>query len=136
MVMTLQIYSMHYRIALTFAKKVAFFVGLTENFGPVTEHTDIIFDRVITNIGGGYEPKTGRFTSPHAGVYQFNVIVSAQGRQKVDSPLSLISFMLCTFTHEPAELVSFSATPKVGLCVAVYFCFKATFRCRHTSSNY
>jgi len=65
------------------AKKVAFFAGLTENFGPVTEHTDIIFDRVITNIGGGYEQKTGRFTAPYDGVYQFNVIVSAQGRQKV-----------------------------------------------------
>jgi len=64
-------------------KKVAFFVGLTENFGPVTEHTDIVFDRVITNIGGGFEQKTGRFTAPYDGVYQFNVIVSAQGRQKV-----------------------------------------------------
>jgi len=64
---------------------VAFFAGLTENFGPVTEHTDIVFDRVITNIGGGYEQKTGRFTAPYDGVYQFNVIVSAQGRQKVES---------------------------------------------------
>lgn len=63
-------------------KKIAFFVGLTENFGPVTEHTDIVFDRVITNIGSGYEPKTGRFTAPADGVYQFNVIISAQGRQK------------------------------------------------------
>ena len=59
-------------------------MGLTENFGPVTEHTDIVFDRVITNIGGGYEQKTGRFTAPYDGVYQFNVIVSAQGRQKVE----------------------------------------------------
>jgi len=58
-------------------------VGLTENFGPVTEHTDIVFDRVITNIGGAYEQKTGRFTAPYDAVYQFNVIVSAQGRQKV-----------------------------------------------------
>lgn len=63
-------------------KKVAFFAGLTENFGPVTEHTDIIFDRVITNIGSAYSPSTGRFTAPVNGVFQFNVIVSAQGRQK------------------------------------------------------
>jgi len=72
------------------AKKVAFFVGLTENFGPVTEHTDIIFDRVITNVGGAYEQKTGRFTAPYDGVYQFNVIVSAQGRQKVAPPGELL----------------------------------------------
>src|SRR6218665_908864 len=64
-------------------KKVAFFAGLTDNFGPVTEHTDIVFDRVITNIGSGYSPSSGRFTAPVNGVYQFNVIVSAQGRQKV-----------------------------------------------------
>lgn len=63
-------------------KKVAFFAGLTQNFGPVQEHTDIVLDRVITNIGSGYSPSTGRFTAPVNGVYQFNVIVSAQGRQK------------------------------------------------------
>lgn len=34
-------------------KKVAFFVGLSDNMGPVTEHTDILFDRVITNVGSG-----------------------------------------------------------------------------------
>jgi len=65
------------------SQKVAFYAGLTKNFGPVTEHTDIIFDKVITNIGGSYEPHTGRFTAPLNGVYQFNVIVSAQGRHKV-----------------------------------------------------
>jgi C1q-related factor len=74
-------------------KKIAFFVGLTENFGPVTEHTDIVFDRVITNIGAGYEPKTGRFTAPADGVYQFNVIISAQGRQKVSFPCA--DFLHC-----------------------------------------
>lgn len=65
------------------SEKVAFYVGLTENFGPVSEHTDIIFDRLITNIGGSYKRDTGRFTAPLDGVYQFNVIVSAQGRHKV-----------------------------------------------------
>ena len=33
--------------------KVAFFAGLADNMGPVTEHTDIKFDRVVTNIGNG-----------------------------------------------------------------------------------
>jgi len=63
-------------------RKIAFFVGLTNNMGPVTEHTDIVFDRVVTNIGGGYDAESGRFTAPVNGTYQFNVIVSAQGRQK------------------------------------------------------
>ena len=51
--------------------------------GPVTEHTDIVFDQVITNIGHAYDVNSGRFTAPVNGTYQFNVIVSAQGRQKV-----------------------------------------------------
>lgn len=70
-------------------KRIAFFVGLSDNMGPVNEHTDIVFDRVVTNIGYGYEPATGRFTAPINGTYQFNVIVSAQGRQKVASLYTL-----------------------------------------------
>lgn len=63
--------------------RIAFFAGLNENMGPVTKHTDIVFDSIITNIGHGYDATTGRFTAPVNGTYQFNVIVSAQGRQKV-----------------------------------------------------
>lgn len=63
-------------------QKVAFFVGLYENIGPITDHADIVFDRVVTNVGAGYNSKTGRFTSPVNGTYQFNIIISAQGRQK------------------------------------------------------
>ena len=64
-------------------KKVAFFAGLSENMGPVKEHTDIVFDRTITNVGSGYDTATGHFVAPANGTYQFNVVVSAQGRQKV-----------------------------------------------------
>jgi hypothetical protein len=62
---------------------VAFFVGLSENMGPVTENTDIKFDKIITNVGGAYDEATGKFVAPVDGVYQFNVVISAQGRQKV-----------------------------------------------------
>jgi len=51
--------------------------------GPVKDHKDIIFDRVVTNVGGGYGAAEGRFTAPVNGTYQFNVVVSAQGKQKV-----------------------------------------------------
>jgi len=64
-------------------QRVAFFVGLSENIGPVKEHTGIVFDRVVTNIGNAYDAQSGRFTSPVNATYQFNVIISAQGRQKV-----------------------------------------------------
>lgn len=66
-------------------KNVAFFVGLTDNFGPVQQHTPIVFDKVITNEGSGYDSTTGKFTAPVNGTYQFNVVISAQGRQKVSN---------------------------------------------------
>jgi len=64
-------------------RRIAFFVGLSENLGPVDEPTDVVFDRVVTNIGGGYNEDTGHFTSPVNATYQFNVVISAQGKQRV-----------------------------------------------------
>ena len=65
-------------------QRVAFFVGLSANMGPVNEHTDIVFDRVVTNVGAAYNEENGHFTAPVNGTYQFNVVISAQGRQKVE----------------------------------------------------
>ena len=71
---------------------MAFFVGLTSNVGPISQHADIVFDRVVTNVGNAYDEDTGRFTSPVNGTYQFNVVIAAQGRQKVRSD-DRINFM-------------------------------------------
>ncbi|CAH1775115.1 unnamed protein product [Owenia fusiformis] len=62
--------------------QVAFMAGLSENIGPVDVNSDIVFDRILTNRGKGYDENTGRFTAPHNGTYQFFVVISAQGRQK------------------------------------------------------
>jgi len=51
--------------------------------GPVVDNTDVVFDRVVTNVGDAYDAESGKFTAPADGVYQFNVVISAQGRQKV-----------------------------------------------------
>jgi len=67
---------------------VAFFVGLTNNIGPISQHADIVFDSVVTNVGNAYDEDTGRFTAPVNGTYQFNVIIAAQGRQKARSVFS------------------------------------------------
>ena len=63
--------------------KVAFFAGLKDNKGPVSENTDLIFDSVITNVGAAFDMDTGRFTAPYNGTFQFTVVVAAQGRQRV-----------------------------------------------------
>jgi len=69
-------------------RRIAFFVGLSENLGPVETPTDVVFDRVVTNIGGAYDIKSGHFTSPVNATFQFNVVISAQGKQRVCITLS------------------------------------------------
>ncbi|OWF56068.1 C1q-related factor-like isoform X2 [Mizuhopecten yessoensis] len=62
--------------------RVAFFVGLRENVGPFKENRDLVYDKLVTNVGGGYDKTTGRFTAPVNGTYQFTVVVAAQGQKK------------------------------------------------------
>ncbi|KAK3597037.1 hypothetical protein CHS0354_022045 [Potamilus streckersoni] len=69
------------------ASKVAFFVGLGPNVGPVEQNTDLVFDKVVTNVGDTYSKQTGRFTAPYNGTYQFTVVVAAQGHQKAAADL-------------------------------------------------
>jgi len=72
-------------IAAAGRPRVAFFVGLSDNVGPIKDsaQTPVVFDRVVTNVGDAYDSGTGRFTAPINGTYQFNVVVSAQGRHRV-----------------------------------------------------
>ncbi|KAJ7990166.1 hypothetical protein DPEC_G00297500 [Dallia pectoralis] len=46
-------------------------LGNTGYIGPVGYDTNLVFDEVITNIGGAYNSKTGVFTAPVRGVYFF-----------------------------------------------------------------
>ncbi|XP_050405907.1 complement C1q-like protein 4 [Patella vulgata] len=80
--------------------RVAFFVGLQKNQGPVTENTDLVFDRVITNVGKVFNQDTGRFTATHNGTYQFNVVVAAQGRQRAAVNLVRNGEMVATIWAE------------------------------------
>jgi len=59
-------------------KKVAFFVALSNHLGPFAQPTDVVFDRVVTNIGSAYGFWSGRFRAPVSATYQFSVTLSAQ----------------------------------------------------------
>uniref|UniRef100_A0A2C9L115 C1q domain-containing protein n=1 Tax=Biomphalaria glabrata TaxID=6526 RepID=A0A2C9L115_BIOGL len=40
---------------------------------PIATGERIIFDKVLTNVGNGYDPKSGNFTCPIRGLYSFSV---------------------------------------------------------------
>lgn len=47
--------------------------SLSSTLSNVGQHQHIVFDNVITNVGGGYHSSSGHFTAPVAGVYAFYV---------------------------------------------------------------
>ncbi|XP_057679298.1 complement C1q-like protein 2 [Corythoichthys intestinalis] len=59
----------------TGGQQVAFAVALKadndqqENYGPFDSPTTLVFKRVVTNLGGGYDANTGIFTAPVKGLY-------------------------------------------------------------------
>ncbi|XP_045208340.1 hibernation-associated plasma protein HP-27-like [Mercenaria mercenaria] len=87
--------------------RMAFFAGLGENKGKLDEDTDLVFDKVFTNVGGAYDKQTGRVTIPFSGLYHFTVVIAAQGRQKAAAMLMNNGTMVETIW---AESIPFWAT--------------------------
>ena len=64
---------------------VAFSVRFSSDNGvtglPMSTHSILQFNHVITNVGNGYFPQTGIFTAPYAGVYCFSIsFMSVNGK--------------------------------------------------------
>ncbi|KAK3082621.1 hypothetical protein FSP39_000641, partial [Pinctada imbricata] len=62
------------------ASAVAFSAGITRT--TQLNHSEIlVYDRIFTNIGSGYDSSTGRFKCPNSGIYVFQMhSVSNQGK--------------------------------------------------------
>ncbi|XP_035826403.1 complement C1q-like protein 4 [Aplysia californica] len=82
------------------AGHVAFFVGLGSNTGPVSSNTDLLFDKIVTNVGAAFSVETSRFTAPYNGTYSFSVTIAAQGRQRAAVEIVLNGKMVATIWAE------------------------------------
>ncbi|TRY98935.1 hypothetical protein DNTS_016990 [Danionella cerebrum] len=64
------------------AKNIAFSAGLfssgSQHIGPFETDTTLVFQKVFTNIGNGYDSNTGIFKAPANGVYFFRFYAHAQ----------------------------------------------------------
>ena len=57
--------------------EVVFSAGLTHDQN-ILHAENVVFDKVFTNVGNGYNSTTGVFTCPMAGTYAFQVKISLQ----------------------------------------------------------
>ncbi|VDI55412.1 Hypothetical predicted protein [Mytilus galloprovincialis] len=64
----------------------AFSAALTQSKSLSTDEV-IKFNKVFTNIKDGYNPSTGIFTAPIAGVYQFSAVVMSNNAKKLIASL-------------------------------------------------
>ncbi|XP_062609784.1 complement C1q-like protein 3 [Saccostrea cucullata] len=59
---------------------VAFYAYYSDNFKGLPIGTTLVFNSVETNLGSGYNKRTGIFTTPTSGVYAFTWTLHAAGK--------------------------------------------------------
>nr|XP_046237553.1 complement C1q-like protein 4 [Scatophagus argus] len=77
------------------------------NIGPYDGDTTVIFRKVITNIGGGYDNTSGIFTAPYAGYYYFSFFYRAG--KELQSGLTLMknsTVIVKAFDNKPPSVHS------------------------------
>ncbi|XP_071120246.1 cerebellin-2-like [Mytilus edulis] len=53
-------------------KTVGFMVKSSKRLSNVNKGSTVIFDKVVTNTGSGYDASTGQFVAPYEGLYYFS----------------------------------------------------------------
>lgn len=59
-------------------KPTAFMAELSSNMVNPSKNTVVVFDNVLTNIGGNYKSQSGMFIADTPGIYNFNLVATSQ----------------------------------------------------------
>ncbi|XP_034318364.1 complement C1q-like protein 4 [Magallana gigas] len=59
--------------------QIAFFSYMSKNIpiNTISKHKTLVYDRVETNAGKGYDARSGQFTAPESGLYVFHTSTTA-----------------------------------------------------------
>lgn len=71
------------------SKAVAFSATLTKDINPLGDNQVLLYDKVITNVGGAYDSRHGAFRAPVSGTYKFTFSV-LQGTSQMYIALELV----------------------------------------------
>ncbi|XP_069137181.1 complement C1q-like protein 2 [Argopecten irradians] len=74
---------------------VAFSATIQSDMTPIASNEVIIFDNVVTSVGGGYDPFIGRFQAPVAGYYHFVVSIMSYSSHFIEIELVRDGTLLC-----------------------------------------
>lgn len=72
------------------SSKLAFTAALGASRGPFQQNTPVKYQKIISNIGSGYNPATGMFTAMVRGVYYFRFTMYNNNSGQPNSVVSLI----------------------------------------------
>ncbi|KAG7248071.1 hypothetical protein CRUP_010462 [Coryphaenoides rupestris] len=70
--------------------RVAFSVALGDSVGPFDKDSTLKYQRIISNMGSGYNPATGTFTAMVRGVYYFSYTMYNNNSGQPNSVVSLM----------------------------------------------
>ncbi|XP_053396022.1 multimerin-2-like [Mercenaria mercenaria] len=75
------------RTARSTPSPIAFQAYLSHDVSHVVKHQIIVFDSVITTIGGGYHGHHGLFTAPKTGIYIFSASILLQPNYLIEAEI-------------------------------------------------
>merc|ERR1711971_743422 len=72
------------RVLMNDVTPSAFYAYISQSFGDIGSNRILVYDTVVTNVGGEYDKYTGVFTANEKGVYAFSWVILVSGSGTVN----------------------------------------------------